>query len=529
MRTMRLFSSGLTSAFAMGVCATASAQLTDLVNAPNPIDAGIRKGLADQIGAGVGDVLTPDSSTFIIARDPFRSIRRGRQLFQRKFRVAEGQGARTGDGVGDISLDGSIGAGLGDSCATCHARPFGSAGFGGDVFTRPKSRDAPHLFGLGLQEMLADEITAELRLIRDTALQQAATSGGSVVANLVSKGIDYGSITAFPNGAVDTSAVEGVNPDLRVRPFFAEGTTISIREFLVGAFNAEMGLESFDPLLEAASTGSDVETPAGMRLTGSVDAIEAPPVHSSVEDSDFDGVVNEIDASLVDHMEFYLLNYFRPGLDEQTNRVRKGRQDFLAIGCGECHIPDLPIRRDRRVADVETRFDLANSNVVYNRLFATAKPLHGSVDDLSGFPPLKPPIREVFLVESIFTDLKRHDLGVAFHELNFDGTIQTEFMTEPLWGVGSTPPYGHDGRSNSLTEVILRHGGEAAASTQAFSALTANRKRRVLEFLRSLVLFSPEDTPSNLNPTDGGHPDFPFAGQGSISLTPLFNDPGDIE
>ena len=44
--------------------------------------------------------------------------------------------------------------------------------------------------------------------------------------------------------------VKGVNTDLRVRPFFAEGGTISIREFVVGAFNAEMGLEPFDPELD---------------------------------------------------------------------------------------------------------------------------------------------------------------------------------------------------------------------------------------------------------------------------------------
>ena len=36
------------------------------------------------------------------------------------------------------------------------------------MVTRPDSRDAPHLFGLGLKEMLADEITADLRAIRAT-------------------------------------------------------------------------------------------------------------------------------------------------------------------------------------------------------------------------------------------------------------------------------------------------------------------------------------------------------------------------
>ena len=82
------------------------------------------------------------------------------------------------------------------------------------------------------------------------------------------------------------------------------------------------------------------------------------------------------------------------------------------------------------------------SNRFFNRLFAAATPLHGSVDDGSGFPTLKPPLGGPFLVENIFTDFKRHDLGPAFHERNFDGTTQTEFITEPLWGVGSTPPYG---------------------------------------------------------------------------------------
>jgi hypothetical protein len=42
--------------------------------------------------------------------------------------------------------------------------------------------------------------------------------------------MQYGHITALPNGRVDTSQVVGVNADLRVRPFLAHGGTISIRE-----------------------------------------------------------------------------------------------------------------------------------------------------------------------------------------------------------------------------------------------------------------------------------------------------------
>ncbi len=259
------------------------AQLNDVTQTPNTENEGIKKSLAEQIGAGRGDVFTPGSSMFLIKRDPFRSINRGRQLFQRKFRLGEGFGPRTGDGVGDIESEGSLGAGLVDSCAGCHSRPRGSAGFGGNVFTRPDSRDAPHLFGLGLQEMLADEITADLRATRDRTIRKARERRERVTEYLNSKGINYGKITAYPDGRVDTSQVDGVNPDLRVRPFFAEGTTISMREFIVGAFNAEMGLESPDPDLVAASSGGRVVTPSGMVLDGSTDRIEAPPVSSEFQ------------------------------------------------------------------------------------------------------------------------------------------------------------------------------------------------------------------------------------------------------
>ena len=155
--------------------------------APNTAQAGIAKSLQEETGAGRGDVLTPNSSIFIISRDPFRSVRRGRQVFQRKFTHAQGQGPNEGDGVGDLDTDDAIGAGLSDSCALCHGRPRGSAGVGGNVATRPDSRDAPHLFGLGLKEMLADEITADLRNIRQQAITMAEQSHHSVTLPLRSK------------------------------------------------------------------------------------------------------------------------------------------------------------------------------------------------------------------------------------------------------------------------------------------------------------------------------------------------------
>ncbi|PYM91495.1 MAG: thiol oxidoreductase-like protein [Candidatus Rokuibacteriota bacterium] len=498
----------------------AHGQLIDNTQAQNAINAGINKSLANEIGAGRGDVLTPDSSLFIIARDPFRAVRRGRQLFQRKFTVSQGQGPGVGDGFGNINTTLTIGAGLADSCAACHGRPRGSAGSGGDVATRPDSRDAPHLFGLGLREMLADEITADLRKIRQKAIRQAKEDGESVTLPLMSKGISFGSITANPKGSVNTAKVQGVNPDLRVRPFFAQGQTISIREFTVGALNAEMGLQAVDPDLAGANAGHIVTTPAGMVLDGTSDQIEAPPSPDPVRG-------NEIPTSLVDFLEFYLLNYFSPATYEETAFTDQGRTIFTQIGCAQCHVPDLQINRDRRVADVQTVFDAVRG--IFNRLFATATTLTGLVNDGSSFPPLKPPLFQPFLVKNIFTDFKRHDVGPNFSERNYDGSFQTQFLTRPLWGVGTTAPYGHDGRSINLTEVILRHGGEAQAARNAFAALALEYQNVVLDFLNSLVLFPPDDTASNLDPGNPSAANFPQAGHGSIKLGVLFNNPSDPE
>ena len=499
----------------------ATAQMIDNTQAPNTAKAGINKSLLDEIGAGRGDVMTPGSSVFLINRDPFRSIRRGRQLFQRKFAHIQGQGTAEGDGFGDINTDLAIGAGLADSCALCHGRPRGSGGVGGSVVTRPDSRDAGHLFGLGLKEMLADEITTDLRATRDQVVAQAQQTHHSVTKKLVSKGIKYGSITGNADGSVDTSAVAGVDADLRVKPFFAEGSTISIREFIVGALHNEMGLSaSADPDLATASAGGRVVTPSGMVLDGSKDKISPPAAPDPING-------NEVDPAIVDHLEFYLLNYFKPGHDMQSTITDHGRAVFNKIGCASCHMPALTINHDRRVADVETVYDPVNG--VFNSLYATATPMFMVKDDGSGYPTLKQPMGNSFLVKDIFTDFKRHDLGPNFYERNWDGTMQTTFLTRALWGVASTSPYGHDGRSTSLTAVILRHGGEAQAQRDAFAALGPGDMNSLLAFLNSLVLFPPDDTASTLDPGDRTQPNFPQFGHGSIKLSVMFNDPTDPE
>ena len=513
--------------FAFAICLPIPAQLIDRTKATNYSGEGIAKSLKEQIGAGRGDWATPNSSLYVIHRDPFRAIRRGRQLFQHKFTRKEGQGPAYDDGAGNMNLTLAIGAGLTDSCAACHGRPRGSAGHGGNVVTRPDSRDAPHLFGVGLKEMLADEITAELRDRRNRAVARAKAAGSPVIVPLTSKGISYGSLAAAPDGRVDTSGVIGVDRDLRVRPFFAHGGTISLREFVIGAMQNEMGMQVVDAGVMKSSQGGVFVTPSGMVLDGALDSIEAPPTADPNADPDKDGVENELPEVLVDYLEFYLLNYFAPGTYEQTDATRNGRLLLERIGCTACHIADLQIDRDRRVASVETVYDPANARM--NGLYATVAPLFSTTDDGIGHPALKLPTLQPFLVRNIFTDFKRHDLGPNFYERNYDGTIQKQFLTAALWGVGSTAPYGHDGRSVNLSEVILRHGGEAQAARDAYAALQPSERRDLIDFLNSMVLFPPEDTASNTDHGDAAAPNYPQSGHGSIRLTELFNNPSDPE
>ena len=108
-----------------------------------------------------------------------------------------------------------------------------------------------------------------------------------------------------------------------------------------------------------------------MVLDGRTDRIEVAFEQDATTDGDGDGVFNEIPISIVDFMEFYLLHYFKAGTGEQSDQQRARPGPVPRIGCAHCHIPDLTINRDRRVADVETVFDPEPGNP-FNRLFATA-------------------------------------------------------------------------------------------------------------------------------------------------------------
>ncbi len=102
------------------------------------------------------------------------------------------------------------------------------------------------LMGAGLVELLAREMTADLQAIRAAAIAEACATGKDAHADLVTKGVRFGSIVAHPDGIVDLDAIDGVDADLIVRPFSRKGVFTSLRQFTINALNIHHGMEAVE-------------------------------------------------------------------------------------------------------------------------------------------------------------------------------------------------------------------------------------------------------------------------------------------
>ncbi len=92
-----------------------------------------------------------------------------------------------------------------------------------------------------------------------------------------------------------------------------------------------------------------------------------------------------------------------------------------------------------------------------------------------------------------YTDMLVHDMGTGLADNRPDFLAGgQEWRTASLWGLGlfekvnSPGYYLHDGRARSVTEAIMWHGGEAAASKVYFSKLSKSDRALVLKFLGTL-------------------------------------------
>lgn len=205
--------------------------------------------------------------------------------------------------------------------------------------------------------------------------------------------------------------------------------------------------------------------------------------------------------------EWYLLNHPAPARGKLTAAVRRGERLLSSIGCTSCHVPDWqlyaadPAAKDytRRYAGDRRFFEL---QVGWND---RTDRLEGKLVYLSdlvrrpGRPSLRIPRRGAYTVRGLYSDLKYHDVGENFYQVQFDGTVVRTFRTTPLWGVGSVAAHAHDGASLSLDAVIRRHGGEAFDSRRRYAALDEADRQSVIALLESLVLYQTNSIPCDID------------------------------
>jgi photosystem II stability/assembly factor-like uncharacterized protein len=323
----------------------------------------------------------------------------------------------------------------------------------------------------------------------------------------------------------------------------------TLRVFFTDPIDTHSGMQAYDPTIQAddgrhgdegAGDGLAAVSNAGARQF----AIHAPADHGlrvsdrgvSLDDPDGDGVVNEISEGDVDVAEWFMLNAPAPGVGPQTSRVRRGRAVFQAMGCATCHTPDWLLETaSPEAADPYRRYDgdrrFFDLSVEYRERSGR---LEGTLTLLADHRNGRwAPRRDAALVKGVFSDFKHHDMGPAFAETLFNGARLTRFRTAPLWGVGSSAPYGHDGASLTLDEVIRRHGGDAENAGARYRGASAADRAAVVAFLQSLVLYQSDRLPTDLDADGAVSPHFMVAGRdtGEERFTPewLFRRPCLIE
>jgi len=420
-------------------------------------------------------------------------IARGRVLFKAKFTTEDGAGRpKATQAIVPTKRKSGVNPAFtrtsgpdSNSCAGCHNDPItgGGGDFVTDVFVSEgfesaqfdsvdpsfsSERHTTPLMGDGLVELLAREMTAELRDERAAAVARARADGTEVHADLIAKGVRYGSLTAHPDGIVDLDGVEGVDADLIVRPFSRKGVFTSLRQFTINAMNVHHGMEASERF--------------GVRWTGSHDFDESG-VPDAVSEGDISALV-AFQATLAPPTVKSDLP------DDWRVAAAEGVKQFQSLGCVSCHIPALPLK-SLTFTD-PAPYDMAGT-------LRASEVRKGVEIDLSQQPFARGLARNEkgeWLIP-LFSDLKRHlivddSVNSLGNELQAQRFVERDvFLTPRLWGVGSTAPYGHRGDFRMLEEIIAAHGGEARFARDAYLTLDKPARDNVIAYLRSLVIEAP--------------------------------------
>ena len=438
--------------------------------------------LAQQIG-DIPAITTHLSETDIEnGRVSFQDVvKHGEKLFNAVFNRLDGQGrpGTTADGLPRPPVPGMLRTTGPDahSCASCHNRPRSGGGgdFASNVFVSVDSmnpakesispevvneRMTLSLFGSGPIEALALEMTRELQATRIAAINQAFLSARNVPAHLVAKGIDFGDIVAHQDGTVDTTGVRGVSPDLVIRPFHQNGAAVSLRQFTNEGMNQHMGMQS-------------------QELFG----IDTDP--------DGDGVTNELTVGDMTAISLFQAQLGTPGRVIPADPVRRraseeGERLFSSIGCTNCHIPAMKLRRPV--------FSEANPfNPEWKIPFAVSKPVGFNMTKDGELPRLERTEDGGAIVRA-YTDLKRHNLCDAAdnyfcnERLAQPGILPSTFLTRKLWDIGSSAAFGHRGDLSTINEAIEHHAGEGRPSLTNYLKLSPYERAEIVEFLKTLQI-----------------------------------------
>lgn len=527
-----------------------------------------------------GDALA-GGTAYLLERDPWLGYQRGRELTLREFSARDGVFGESGQHAAGRLEDGATRMATRDhasSCAMCHNAPWRDLGAGATFAKNGgRGRNTPHVFGAGLIEMLGWQTRQKLLAQADAncdgwiSTPEAAGRTASVEPRAGAARVALGRFDdADGNGRPDLdpalaiwyvdaagkrvpwarsladAGVAGYAFEVQVfghgnhprQTLHGTPSPSTLRAFTAAAFDLHSGLQAFDP----TSDDADGDGLAGVSLSGAPQFATAAArdrgavrdgAGVSLDDPDRDGTPEEISEGDLDLAEWFQLNHPRPA-ERHGEAGRRGRAAFAAIGCAACHVPDWAIEPAAPSAkDVHARY-LGDRRFFDVEAVGEGGPLRGRLVMLADRRGERWRRRRGgFAVRGLYSDLATHDLGDGFAEVQFDGSVIRRHRTAPLWGVGSTAPYGHDGADLDLDTTIRRHGGEAVAVTARYAALPEAEREDVLAFLRGLVLYTTEDLPCDVDGDGAIARAFVVAGQdtGEERFQPewLFRVPGHIE
>jgi hypothetical protein len=473
----------------------------------------------------------PGTSMALQQRDPWLAYEIGHSYFEREWTVA--------DGLFRTPESRRFARGAANSCAMCHNLPFRTPGSGGTVAVPGAyGRNVPHLFGIGLVETLAiqirQQIMAKYDRNRNGFLDVPSETRGvhAIVEAEPGVMVDFGPLEdvegdGLPslNDVIQTVIVDregkplGLRPDGKqytLRDPEAAGFDIavsvisvsavvdqqpSIRAFVEGVMDVIFGL----PVVDGA-TRSDRRRLAAYPLSGAwAGPSNAGALQLRFPPNEVSETGPYVSEGEVDLLEWFLANNPRPAVGPQTAETRQGRRLLGALQCTGCHVQNWRIEpRDERTGLPGDRrfFDLdVNADNPRGRLEGKLRRLT-NIERRADGSSIERPAGGGFSVDGIYSDLRYHDVGEKFYEYRtVKGTlyVNRRFRTTPLWGAGSTAPYGHDGRSSTIDDVIRRHGGEALESAQAYRRAKPSERAAVVAYLRSLALYQTDFLPADLN------------------------------